>query len=111
VILGTSLISGWAANSFCTDATGSGIPQLKAAFWKNSVFAVGVVMGEMSSRPRCKSGRLQPGPGRSQRATGGHGASLMAGVAGETPEKHPAGGRTGAGRRFGAAFHTPLGRL
>ena len=27
LILGTSLISGWLLNSFCTDAAGSGIPQ------------------------------------------------------------------------------------
>jgi CIC family chloride channel protein len=34
VMLGTSLISGWLFNSFCPDAAGSGISQLKAAFWK-----------------------------------------------------------------------------
>jgi H+/Cl- antiporter ClcA len=39
LIVGTSLISGWLLNSFCTDAAGSGIPQLKAAFWKNFGYA------------------------------------------------------------------------
>lgn len=35
VIMSTSLISGWLLSVFCTEAAGSGIPQLKAVFWKN----------------------------------------------------------------------------
>ena len=45
LILGTSLISGRLLNSFCTDAAGSGIPQLKAAFWKNFGFVPFRVLG------------------------------------------------------------------
>lgn len=38
LITGTSLISGWLLNSFCREAAGSGIPQLKAAFWRDFGF-------------------------------------------------------------------------
>lgn len=35
VILATSLVAGWLLNSFCPQAAGSGIPQVKLAFWKD----------------------------------------------------------------------------
>jgi CIC family chloride channel protein len=35
VIMGSSLIVGFLLNSFCSQASGSGIPQLKLAFWKD----------------------------------------------------------------------------
>src|SRR3984957_729049 len=35
VIIGTALISGYLLTSFCPEAAGSGIPQLKLAFWKD----------------------------------------------------------------------------
>jgi len=34
-LIGSSLIVGWLLNSFCREAAGSGIPQLKLAFWKD----------------------------------------------------------------------------
>ena len=34
VIVTSSLLVGWLLNSFCREAAGSGIPQLKLAFWK-----------------------------------------------------------------------------
>ena len=34
VITSSSLLVGWLLNSFCREAAGSGIPQLKLAFWK-----------------------------------------------------------------------------
>jgi CIC family chloride channel protein len=34
VIVSSSLLVGWLLNSFCREAAGSGIPQLKLAFWK-----------------------------------------------------------------------------
>ena len=34
VIVISSLLAGWLLNSFCREAAGSGIPQLKLAFWK-----------------------------------------------------------------------------
>ena len=35
VMVGTALAAGFLMNSFCKDAAGSGIPQAKAAFWKD----------------------------------------------------------------------------
>jgi CBS domain containing-hemolysin-like protein len=34
VIVSSSLLVGWLLNSFCREAAGSGIPQVKLAFWK-----------------------------------------------------------------------------
>ncbi|MGA3171836.1 MAG: chloride channel protein [Chthoniobacteraceae bacterium] len=34
VIVASSLLAGWLLNSFCPEAAGSGIPQVKLAFWK-----------------------------------------------------------------------------
>jgi hypothetical protein len=34
VIVSTSLLVGWLLSSFCPEAAGSGIPQLKLVFWK-----------------------------------------------------------------------------
>src|SRR6185437_2755208 len=35
VMVATALITGILINSFCQDAAGSGIPQVKVAFWKD----------------------------------------------------------------------------
>ena len=35
IVAATSAISGWLLTRFCPDAAGSGIPQLKLAFWKD----------------------------------------------------------------------------
>ena len=39
VIVTTSLLAGWLLNSFCPEAAGSGIPQVKLAFWKEFGYA------------------------------------------------------------------------
>ena len=33
MVVASSALVGWLLNSFCRDAAGSGIPQLKVAFW------------------------------------------------------------------------------
>ena len=33
IVVGTSLVVGWLLSAVCREAAGSGIPQLKAAFW------------------------------------------------------------------------------
>src|SRR6185503_3444473 len=38
VVVVTSAIVGWLLNTFCPEAAGSGIPQLKLAFWKEFGF-------------------------------------------------------------------------
>lgn len=35
VMVGSSLLAGWLLNAYCREASGSGIPQLKLAFWKD----------------------------------------------------------------------------
>ena len=83
LILGTSLISGWMLNSLCKDAAGSGIPQLKAAFWKNFGFVPVRVLWV-----KFLAATLQIGGGSSLGREGpsvqlaGTASSLLAGVAG-----------------------------
>ena len=109
VIIGTSLISGWLLNSFCTDAAGSGIPQLKSAFWKNFGFVPFRVLWV-----KFLAGMLQIGGGSSLGREGpsvqvaGAAGSLLAGIAGEPKQKRRVGAATGAAAGLAAAFNTPL---
>jgi CIC family chloride channel protein len=109
LILGTSLISGWLLNSFCTDAAGSGIPQLKAAFWKNFGYVPFRVLWV-----KFIAATLQIGGGSSLGREGpsvqlaGSAASLLAGVAGEPKQKRRLAAATGAAAGLAAAFNTPL---
>lgn len=109
VVMGTSLISGWLLNSFCPDAAGSGIPQLKAAFWKNFGFVRFRVLWV-----KFVAGALQIGGGGSLGREGpsvqvaGAAGSLMAGLAGEPKQKRRVGAATGAAAGLAAAFNTPL---
>ncbi len=109
LIVGTSLVSGWLLNSFCTDAAGSGIPQLKAAFWKNFGFVPFRVLWV-----KFIAGALQIGGGSSLGREGpcvqlaGAASSLLAGVAGEPKQKRRVAAATGAAAGLAAAFNTPL---
>jgi CIC family chloride channel protein len=109
LITGTSLISGWLLNSFCTDAAGSGIPQLKAAFWKNFGFVPFRVLWV-----KFIAATLQIGGGSSLGREGpsvqlaGTASSLLAGVAGEPKQKRRLAAATGAAAGLAAAFNTPL---
>ncbi len=109
LILGTSLVSGWLLNSFCTDAAGSGIPQLKAAFWKNFGFVPFRVLWV-----KFIAATLQIGGGSSLGREGpsvqlaGTAGSLLAGVAGEPKQKRRLAAATGAAAGLAAAFNTPL---
>ena len=109
LILGTSLISGWLLNSFCTDAAGSGIPQLKAAFWKNFGYVPFRVLWV-----KFIAATLQIGGGSSLGREGpsvqlaGTASSLLAGVAGEPKQKRRLAAATGAAAGLAAAFNTPL---
>jgi CIC family chloride channel protein len=109
LILGTSLISGWLLNSFCPDAAGSGIPQLKAAFWKNFGYVPFRVLWV-----KFVAATLQIGGGSSLGREGpsvqlaGTASSLLAGVAGEPKQKRRLAAATGAAAGLAAAFNTPL---
>jgi CIC family chloride channel protein len=109
LILGTSLISGWLLNSFCTDAAGSGIPQLKAAFWKDFGYVPFRVLWV-----KFIAAVLQIGGGGSLGREGpsvqlaGTAASLLAGLAGEPKQKRRLAAATGGAAGLAAAFNTPL---
>jgi len=109
LILGTTLLSGWLLNSFCPDAAGSGIPQLKAAFWKDFGFVPFRVLWV-----KFIAGTLQIGGGSSLGREGpcvqlaGAAGSLLAGVAGEPKQKRRLATATGAAAGLAAAFNTPL---
>lgn len=66
VITVASLLVGWLLSSFCPEAAGSGIPQLKAAFWKDfgyvpwNVVWVKFVAGIVSIGGGCSLGREGP---------------------------------------------------
>ena len=109
LILGTSLISGWLLNSFCTDAAGSGIPQLKAAFWKNFGFVPFRVLWVKFSPARCKSAAAAAWAAKVPCVQlAGTAGSLLAGVAGEPKQKRRLAAATGAAAGLAAAFNTPL---
>jgi H+/Cl- antiporter ClcA len=61
LIIGSSLIVGWLLNSFCREAAGSGIPQLKLAFlerfWPR---AVPGYLGEICGRHPQHRRRIEP---------------------------------------------------
>ncbi len=109
IILTTSLISGWLLSAFCPDAAGSGIPQLKAAFWKNFGYVPFRVIWV-----KFIAATLQIGGGGSLGREGpsvqlaGAAGSLLAGVAGDPKQKRRLGAATGAAAGLAAAFNTPL---
>jgi CIC family chloride channel protein len=109
LIVGTSLISGWLLNTFCAEAAGSGIPQLKAAFWKNFGFVPFRVLWV-----KFIAATLQIGGGSSLGREGpsvqmaGTAASQLAGLAGEPKQKRRLAAATGAAAGLAAAFNTPL---
>ncbi len=109
LMLGGGLVAGWLMNSFCREAAGSGIPQLKAAFWKD--------FGHVPFRVawvKFIAGAIQIGTGSSLGREGpsvqlaGTVASNLAGLAGEPKQKRRQGAATGAAAGLAAAFNTPL---
>jgi CIC family chloride channel protein len=112
VIVGASLLVGWLLNSFCPEAAGSGIPQLKAAFWKDfgyvswRVVWVKFVAGIVSIGGGCSLGREGPAVQLS-----GALASNLSGLAGEPKQNRRFGAATGAAAGLAAAFNTPLAAI
>lgn len=109
VIVTTSLVVGFLLTRFAPEASGSGIPQLKAAFWKDfgvvpwRVVWVKYVAGVLSIGGGCSLGREGP----SVQLAGGV-ASNLAGVMGEAKQKRRAAAAAGAAAGLAAAFNTPL---
>jgi CIC family chloride channel protein len=109
VIVSTSLIVGWLLNSSCLEASGSGIPQLKLAFWKDFGFVpwrvvwVKFIAGVLSIGGGCSLGREGP----SVQVAGGL-ASQAAGMLGEPKQSRRMPAAAGAAAGLAAAFNTPL---
>jgi CIC family chloride channel protein len=109
VIVTTSLLVGYLLNTFCREASGSGIPQLKVAFWKDfgvvpwRVVWVKFVAGVLSIGGGCSLGREGPSV---QLAAGV--ASNLAGGLGEAKQARRLAAAAGAGAGLAAAFNTPL---
>jgi CIC family chloride channel protein len=109
VIVATSLAVGYLLTSFSREASGSGIPQLKLAFWKDfgyvpwRVVWVKYVAGVLSIGGGCSLGREGP----SVQLAGGF-ASNLAGLFGEAKQRRRMAAAAGAAAGLAAAFNTPL---
>jgi CIC family chloride channel protein len=109
IIVTSSLLVGWLLNSFCREAAGSGIPQLKLAFWKEfgtvpwRVAWVKFVAGILSIGGGSSLGREGPSV-----QLAGAVASNLAGVTGTAKQKRRAAAAAGASAGLAAAFNTPL---
>jgi CIC family chloride channel protein len=109
VLVGSSLLVGWLLNSFCKEAAGSGIPQLKLAFWKDFGFApwrvagVKFLAGIISVGGGSSLGREGPSV-----QIGGVLAANLAGLIGEAKQNRRAASAAGAAAGLAAAFNAPL---
>ncbi len=109
IIVVSSLFMGWLLNSFCREAAGSGIPQLKLAFWKDfgtvpwRVAWVKFVAGIVSIGGGQSLGREGPSV-----QLAGAVSSNLAGLAGEAKQNRRLAAAAGAAAGLAAAFNTPL---
>jgi CIC family chloride channel protein len=109
VLVSTSLAVGYLLNSFAPEASGSGIPQLKLAFWKDfgvvpwRVVWVKYLAGVLSIGGGCSLGREGPSV-----QLGGGVASQLAGLFGEPKQRRRMAAAAGAAAGLAAAFNTPL---
>ena len=111
-IMPTALIAGWLLDRFCREASGSGIPQLKVAFWKEfgyvpwRVVWVKFLAGSISIGGGSSLGREGP----SVQLAGGL-ASNVAGLLGEAKQTRRNATAAGAAAGLAAAFNTPLAAI
>ena len=109
IVTGTSAVAGWLLTRFCPDAAGSGIPQLKLAFWKDLGFVpwrvvwVKFIGGVVSVGGGSSLGREGP----SVQLAGGL-ASQLAGLLGTAKNERRTAAAAGAAAGLAAAFNTPL---
>ncbi|MCE9614287.1 MAG: chloride channel protein [Lentisphaerae bacterium] len=108
----SSLIVGWLLTQYGRGAAGSGVPQLKSAFW--------LQFGEIAWRPvwvKAVAGIASIGGGASLGREGpsvfigGGVASLLAGAFGISRRQRRAAVATGAAAALAAAFNTPLAAI
>ncbi len=111
-IMPSALVAGWLLARFCKDAQGSGIPQLKLAFWKEfgtvpwRVAWVKFVAGSISIGGGSSLGREGPSV-----QIAGALASNAAGVLGEPKQNRRNATAAGAAAGLAAAFNTPLAAI
>ncbi len=109
LIVSTSLAAGWLLQSFCPEAAGSGIPQVKLGFWKDMGFipwrAVWVkwVAGILTIGGGSSLGREGP----SVHVAAGA-ASNLGSLLGLPKQKRRAAAAAGSAAGLAAAFNTPL---
>ncbi len=109
VLVSTALVVGWLLNSFCREAAGSGVPQLKLAFWKDFGFVparviwVKFLAGILSVGGGSSLGREGP----SVQLAGAVGSNLAAWT-GEAKQRRRASAAAGASAGLAAAFNTPI---
>jgi CIC family chloride channel protein len=109
VISVVSIFSGWLLTKFCPDAAGSGIPQLKLAFWKDfghtpaRIGWVKFIASALSIGGGQSLGREGPSV-----QLGGNVASVVAGLLGVAKQNKRAAAAAGAAAGLAAAFNAPL---
>ncbi len=109
VIVIASLISGWLLYAFCPDAAGSGIPQVKLAYWKGFGFArrriasIKFLAGVLSIGAGFSLGREGPTV-----QIGSNLASTLSGWLGVSKQNRRSASAAGAAAGLAAAFNAPL---
>ncbi len=109
LLAGTSAIAGWLLTRFCPEAAGSGIPQVKLAFWRDFGFIpwrvvwVKFIGGALSVGGGSSLGREGP----SVQLAGGL-ASQLSGVLGTAKNARRTATAAGAAAGLAAAFNTPI---
>ncbi|PTY00017.1 chloride channel protein [Verrucomicrobia bacterium LW23] len=112
VVMSTSLISGILVTRYCPEAAGSGIPQVKAAFWQKGGFVplrllvVKFCAGALSIGGGASLGREGPSV-----QLAGAAATNLAGAAGAAPDDRRAALAAGAASGLAAAFNTPISAI
>ncbi len=111
-VIGASLICGWLIAKVCPEAAGSGIPQLKTAFWKDfgyvpwRVAAVKFAGGALSIGSGVSLGREGPSV-----QLGGALSSGLSGLMGTAKQQRREPCAAGAAAGLAAAFNTPLAAI
>jgi CIC family chloride channel protein len=109
VITGVSVVAGWLLTRLCPEAAGSGVPQLKLAFWKDLGHTpvrlgwVKFVASALSIGGGQSLGREGPSV-----QLGGNIASTVAGLLGWPKQQKRAAAAAGAAAGLAAAFNSPL---
>lgn len=112
LIIGTSLLVGFLLNNLSPDAAGSGIPQVKSAYWKELGY-----LPFRSTLVKFVAGMLSIGGGSSLGREGpsvfiGSGvASNVAGIMGTSRRERRAATLMGASAGLAAAFNTPMAAI